>query len=326
MNTVLYVQPLPEAQMLISKYDLMIATCGYEERARHAASVLRSCFSRIVAPTFADQHVLSFGANKAWFDSQGADTRVISDAGDVDKMRFMIEEARTQSGGSVSVCLDISSMSRSRLSNWVAALQIAASAGDVACDFCYSLASLDQGPGGPQSIEIVEPIGLGFVAAETDPHLPLIAIVGLGFEPDRALGALELLEPREVRVWIPSGRASDEYASPIRQSNHQLLAELPAGSLFAYDVTDAYGLFVRLESLIDGALRNARAIMVPFGPKIFAAVCLLVSVAQPRSSVWRITGGSKEAPQERRALGPLVGIRTRFSSGPDPDPCLDKLD
>src|SRR5947207_11718086 len=70
-------------------------------------------------------------------------------------------------------------------------------------DFLYSLASFSEPPKSQPVNTHVGPISPPFAGWWTEPDRPTAAVVGLGYEEDKALGAVEHLQPGEVWVFTP---------------------------------------------------------------------------------------------------------------------------
>ena len=119
---------------------------------------------------------------------------------------------------------------------------------------------------------------------------PPVLVLGLGYENDKAIGAVEYIEPAAIWAFEPTGH-DERYSKAIRQANKTLWDVLPQEKRLLYSVYHPFDCFVSLESLTYGLVRESRPILVPFGPKLFAVCCLLVSFAHPMVSVWRVSSG-----------------------------------
>ena len=116
-----------------------------------------------------------------------------------------------------------------------------------------------------------------FEGWSADPSLPTRAIVGLGYEPGRAVGAIEFLEPSLIDFFIPKG-FDPRYEECVRRSNDGLLASSDAVSSFAYTLREPHRLMTRLLSVVEGGARAGyRPLLLPLGPKIYAAGAFVAS-------------------------------------------------
>jgi hypothetical protein len=139
------------------------------------------------------------------------------------------------------------------------------------------------------------------------------AVVGLGYEQDKALGAVEHLQPGEVWVFAPHS-AVEEYSVALKKANQVLLDTVPSSHRLVYEVGQPFDCFVTLESLVDRLAEEANVILLPFGPKLFALCSLLVAWLHSDVAVWRVSAGKGEMPQDRRASGYVYGLRVEFGA------------
>lgn len=152
-----------------------------------------------------------------------------------------------------------------------------------------------------------------FTGWSGEPELPASVIVGVGYEPDKVLGILEFLEPATVWVWVPHGK-DERFLQAIMKSNDGLWDYVSPDRRIEYGVLNPYETFVRLESLCYGLVRRTRPVIVPFGPKIFALLSMLVALHWPDElSVWRVSGEQAETPHDTEAEGTISGLRVEFA-------------
>lgn len=124
------------------------------------------------------------------------------------------------------------------------------------------------------------------------------AIVGLGYETDRAVGAVEHVQASEVWVLSPLSPIA-EYLTPLDEANRSLLDITADSHLLRYPVLDPLYTLSIVEGLAARSLLSGNAVVFPFGPKIFALVSLLSATVHPDLAVWRISPGVHAPPVER---------------------------
>ena len=73
----------------------------------------------------------------------------------------------------------------------------------VSVDFLYAIAQFTSPPAPLLANTHVGPVTPSFAEWTTEPELPVSAIVGLGYEPDKALGAVEHLQASEIWLFEP---------------------------------------------------------------------------------------------------------------------------
>jgi len=209
-------------------------------------------------------------------------------------------------------------MSRFRIAAVAAALFDHDTAVSYETDFLYApsrfLAPSDEeGP-----IIICKPVIDKLAGWSIQPEKPTMAIFGLGYECDKALGALEYIEAASVWAFLPSGE-DKRYDSAMVKANQGFWESLPKTHVFDYRVDDPIDCFTNLEGLLYGKLNSNKPVLVPFGPKLFALNCLLVAfVYYPRVAVWRVSSGPYEPAIDRLPNGRVVGLTVRFDADESP--------
>lgn len=308
------VEPLSGEQMAEpgGAYDVFVATLGFEKRARFIPGLLSGLAERKVAPGFTSRKVLDYEKNWEWFKASGFDVEEVSDAEFAQWCRELVRSTRNRRAKrSLRMGVDVSSMSRLRMAALIHAAAEAASE-RIDVDFLYAPAEFAPPPDQSPPIAISEPVISAFAGWSSEPERASMAIFGLGYEADKALGALEFLEPIGVWAFRPEGE-DVRYDSAVEASNESFWGLLPPQNVIRYRIDDPYDCFVRLESLVHGATRTGRPILIPFGPKIFSVSCLLVAVVHyPSVVVWRVSSGEFEPAQNRAANGKIVGLRSIF--------------
>ncbi len=301
------------------EYDQLISCVGYEERARHVAEKLRPNAKSRIAIGFTEQRSVSFADNLHWFLENDFNVDEVSDSNFNSACREALLAIKPVAGRPVRICVDISSLTRFRIASIFAA--ISEFEHDVVIvDFVYSVAQYV-----PPIVEMVEIVRAGPVIPQLagwsqEPDRPSAAIVGLGYERDKAIGALEYIEPAEV--WAFQAVSRDErYDRDAQKANFLLWQVLPEQRRIRYRVDKPMDCFIDLESLTYGVLQYSRPLLIPFGPKIFALCCILVgNIHAPRVGVWRVTAGENEPAIERKADGKVVGLRVQFGTSLEEEP------
>ncbi|NTE80314.1 hypothetical protein G6M12_01955 [Agrobacterium tumefaciens] len=102
-------------------------------------------------------------------------------------------------------------------------------------------------------------------------------IMGLGYEYGASLNVLERLEPAVSYLYLPTGH-DDRFLPSVRQANFDFdfgIRNLHFNDFYLANADEAY----RDISSIVLALKHSMAIaLVPFGPKLFSFICLLVAM------------------------------------------------
>lgn len=291
-------------------YDLALVALGFESRARHLVERGLSA-SRIVAFPFDAHKVLAYEANEAIMRDAGVRILPIAADADVRAACVALVEALGPSE-TVRIAVDISSFSRVRLAEIVLGLQQVAGslAGSLRVDFYYSPGIFAEPPSLAPSVLSAAPVAVGYHGLLQRSSIPVGAVFGLGYEPQRALGAFELLEPTRAWAFKPRGE-DDRYAAAVQSANEQVLKSLGTDFVLEYDVWDAAGTYYALDSFTFSMRDQYRLVLVPMGPKVFALCCLLIGVdaSGPKPAVWRVGERVYSSPVDVRPSGSLVGMR-----------------
>lgn len=304
------VQPL---DVFSSEYDLVFAAAGYEQRSRFVCEALSPNGRYCCCYGFARDQVLSFQQNCDWFRNAGFNLELLADQ----ELPQAILNALAAAGNEnkpLRILVDISSQTRIRIAMLLDAILKHAESVTCEVDFAYALASYVQPSTEESVIATAGPVLDRFAGWSSQPEFPVAAIVGAGYEPDKVLGVLEYIEPAQVWVWIPEGPDA-RFLAAIDTANEGLWENTPPQNRITYSVVQPYETFVKLESMCFGLLAHSRPVLVPFGPKIFALVAMLVACHWPDDiSVWRVSGEQSEPPIDYKASGEIVGIRAIFTT------------
>lgn len=290
-----------------AEVDVLIAACGYEGRARAVAQEFHDVAKKKLAIGFTTQHELEYRANSEWFESAGFDFLEVSDSvfrETVDQYLLQCASDRSE----LSVEVDISCFNRSRLAHLVDALRSLPTK-EVKVTFRYSIAEFTPPVEDVAPTVSVEPVIPQFAGWTTRPDRPPAAIVGLGYEPNKAIGIVDHLEINNATwAYYPLGPIP-EYYQRVLEANQSLLDIIQAdGRCQPYDLNEPTQLFSEMNSLVDKLKTHFNAVLIPFGPKLFALVALLVATLHDDVGVWRVSSGSLEMPVNRKPSGHIVSV------------------
>jgi len=219
------------------------------------------------------------------------------------------------------VAVDISSMTRARIAAIIEACYAQDLGKPMMIDLLYAPAKYH--PSDPPLVSWVhaKPVTDHFAGWDPDANKDLLAVVGLGYEPNAAEGVLDYLTPDESTMLIPKGREA-AYQQDVEKVNEKVLSR--ADITLKYSVEDPYRLMLELERFVLARVEHRRILFVPLGPKIFAAACLLVAQRlYPMISVWRFSAGTNDEPKPATAAGWVCGIR--LATRPEMTPGFDQF-
>jgi hypothetical protein len=297
------------------EYDLLICALGYESRSRFIAETQDLRAKERLAIGFPRQQVLRFAENRHWFGRAGFEVAVVED----EQLRSRLDTALAMAkrdSRELRVCCDISSLSRLRIAMVVDAARSFSSVSKVRLDFLYAAPTFSPPPEPLFANGHVGPILPSFAGWTAEPELPVSAIVGLGYEPDKALGAVEHLQAGEVWTFEPVS-AIAEFTQALHDANGTLLDFVPLERRLRYRLERPFTLFSALQSLAGSCLRSSNPVILPFGPKMFTLASLLVACRYTDLAVWRVSAGLHEIPVDREANGIVLGLSVDFTFEPE---------
>lgn len=303
--------PWNPSQIKDESYDVFVATTGFEQRARHIAELMNPDADINWAPSFGNRQLLEFEANKTFFSRRDFKTDEINE-GDFQKLLVQLLQSATkhkEEKDSIHILVDISSMSRQRMAGVIDALRKEYPVKSIVTDFVYSIAEFSDPPEEINPITESGPVSPDFAGWNVDSTISTSAMFGLGFEQDQVLGVVEYLETDDIWVFIPEG-PDHRYLESVESANETLWEIVPEERRLRYSVTDVYDTFLEMESLVYGLLATKRPIIIPFGPKIFSIISMIVSAMHdPDVPVWRVSTGQTDTPANRQGSDILAGIR-----------------
>jgi len=306
--------------VLHSNYECCLYTLGYEQRSTYIARRYQGRANRRVALGYQDFQLFSYQDNKTWYTGNGFDVIECSDSDFRINIEQIVAEMVGDSRRAVRVLVDISSMNRFRLASLVDVFRNVQGIRTIRVDFVYCLAEYSPPPRLTFVNRHVGPVAPQFSGWWSEPDLQTAAIVGVGYEQDKALGAIEHIQPSEVWLFFPRSPVA-EYTSALNYANKSLIDKVKRErwKVLQYDVDVPYALFADLESLVAGLSSRANCIFLPFGPKLFALSSLLVACVHRETAVWRVSGA--EQPSDRVGHS-VYGLSAAFCTADESMPAV----
>lgn len=292
--------------------ELFIFAIGYESRSTHAAIELLGRYDRGLGIRFGVHEELSFEQNLAWAKSQ---TCVDIELSGSEVAAGEIVRAQLQDSPVQRVTLDVSSFPRPYLAAVIAAVWEHSKRADQDLDvtFIYSVPTFSPPPeehGPVVSFGAVHPSFVGSPAGIRG----LATLIGLGYEPELALSAQQVLDP--AVTWLAVPRSVDaDFDAEVASANDVLLNVVDDSNIWTYDIESPAATFYELEGVVAGLTLEHNVVLVPLGPKLFAVISMLVSlVHRPDVGVWRLSAGGLRIPKEQVAAGPIAGLAVHLST------------
>lgn len=186
-----------------------------------------------------------------------------------------------------SVLIDISCMSRSAMAAVVHTLVSGTNSG-FQLTVVYSHAVFAPPRSSTGLNQEIEPVHDKFAGWPVSQSAPTSLIIGLGYEPSKAEGASEFLDPSEQWAFIPTSRIP-QYLVALARNNANFIRRLEKiNRTVKYDLHEPSETFGLLELIVTDLLGRSNPVLLPFGPKIFFALCLLSGLIHPEVGIWHV--------------------------------------
>lgn len=296
-----------------SAFDLAIAACGFESRASFITESMHTRVGAVHAFTYPSNRILGFEANVAHFSNVGTLHNPTDLAAFESAVRRVLNDA-SAAGAQLKVAVDISTFDRDRLGAIVRALAQAGERRALLVDFVYAIGAYESHREAVAAVVLVNRPVRGFEGWSTDATKPVACVLGLGFERELALAALETLEPARTVAFVADG-LDVRFETRVHQDNIDLIqsSELV---LQRYSLKQPNKSLHQIEDVVYSLQGAHRPVLVPLGPKLFALLCLLVAAAYGDSvAVWRVSADDGGDVNDRVATGEVVGLRVSITPG-----------
>lgn len=303
---------------LESSYGCWISSHGYESRSVAHLDLPSLRADRRISPGFEFPSATEDSDSsrrvalaRQRLQQAGYETPVVNDEGFEAAVRNELSQLASLS--SPTLVADISSMSRSRIS----ALLIAFyehTLEDPSCylDLIYFPASFNSHKHGFEPLESFGPCHARLSGWPADADLPLAVVLGLGTEPKRADGVVEMLEPDILALYLPLGDEA-EYINELQNENRRVLSV--GGEPIRYSLREPDSLFFSLIATGERLVERSRLVLVPLGPKIFTALSVAAALSiGPEVGVWKASSGRGVGMIDAQVRGDPVVFRVSRTS------------
>jgi hypothetical protein len=298
----------------LESVDLLICALGYESRSSYLARIYEKRVGTGIAVAFSGGEEPSYCSNRKFYQDSGFAILPYREKTYNSEIAEFLEGLCTRMPKrTLRVLVDISSMSRPMIARTLLCLSYFRVPISLEVEFAYCPAKFVPPNSNNAPVTLTEPVVPELAGWTNRPDLPVSAVVGLGYEYEQALGTLEYLETGLAWAFIPFGE-DRQYDDAVEENNKDFREFLTSANIHSYRVDRPFDCFLAIESLTYGLLRETRPILVPFGPKLFALLSMLVSLLYaPNVTVWRVSGDQSGEATDRHANGKLIFLQTRFS-------------
>lgn len=266
---------------------VLIATCGYEQRSiQFVRAEELGAYDKIFIIDYASEGIHSYDRNK----SNLLDALPVSSTSWIESFHLKkLLSALTPSVGSrVSLDIDCSSMDRSALAEILAHVK-ASSDNFESLNVIYFPQTFSTPALSLETVSRFGPIARQFSGSSRSSSEKMCLVMGVGYEFGKAIGAQDYLEPDELYAFQPIG-TDVEFEKAILKANSNFDFVGDPEKVITYPLHDPAALLDNLLTLIDFKRQSHRVMLLPMGPKIFAALCLVVALRfHPDVRVWRFS-------------------------------------
>lgn len=281
---------------LNARTGAFIAACGYEHRSPEISRLI-TAESRRVAICFNEwTAAVARPENERKFRARGFELVQVGGNEPLAVQQLVSDVAPPVFASERAVAFDISSMTRAWHGAIVRQLWTMDVTRTVEAFFAYVPATFRKPSVQSAPNEFVAPVH-GFASLAT-PDLPVAAIMGLGYEKERALGVQQLLDPQQTLLLVPRSSKRDPFYTEVLRSNRDILSRTPQESVFEYSLSYPAATFATLASVVAGLRETYRVVLISLGPKILGLLCFLLATRFPDVSVWRVSSGVHGRPRD----------------------------
>lgn len=282
-------------------FDLAIFGIGFESRSIDSVPELIKNARKSIAMGYSiNTEIFNYQSNLSTFRSYGAtiiegdDTQCLAAA--------MPHIQKATRNGPANILVDISVMSRHKFSSLLYQIMQSLHKGSK-LSITYSLSEFIQPPDDATPIRYLGEIIPPLIGSLGDLSMPSSVIFCLGYEPGKASGVVNYLDPDCVYLFIPNSPIP-EFKQAVEENNSELIANTPESNIFEYDVCNPYSTYLSLRSLTLSIREFSRPLIIPLGPKIIASLSLILGIElTPELPIWRVSSELLEKPVDRKASG-----------------------
>lgn len=298
--------------ILATPIDMAICASGYEQRAPSIGERLGGYPQKKIVLGFEEHRAIPRRIkNDAIFKTLNY-TSYISAGNDSNEIRSQVKQVLASLSRNVNIVLDITSMPKPWYASFIDEISRADNTNNchLSVFFTYVPSKYEKPPDAQPPNKSFGPVK-GFSGIDL-PDLPTAAIIGLGYEPDKALGISETIDAKETFAFLADPTFDKEFIIDAQKKNELFLDRLQEGHLVRYPLPSISKTALLLFSVAEGLMQSHRLILIPLGPKPFSLLCFLFASLHPNKgvSVWRVS--SEEYQAERPPGDNLLVCRVDF--------------
>ena len=288
----------------LDNIDLFIASSGYEMRSSTLADKVSK---KMIHTTKVCLSFINYKDNKnrkhndTIFEKLGFQF-LFSDGDSSTEIEFFLKkylDAFNEKKESINILVDYSVMTRIWYGSILKLLYNCDSV-SIRVYFSYSFSEFE-----PPSKTIVRNIHVSPIGGYSTllfPDRPTALVLGLGYEPEKALGLSEYFDA-ETFLFYNDNSSDSRFTNLVESSNWPLISTTPSDNIFRYPIKMLDSTESILYDLCSSLNSKYRVIIAPCGPKPFSLISFIVSLRIPGVDVWRISPGNNIKILDRKSSG-----------------------
>ncbi|TWA92237.1 hypothetical protein [Bradyrhizobium stylosanthis] len=290
---------------VVQSRGIFVGVVGYEQRSTYVARKLprdvKVLMCRYLSvEKFSYHENVKLGKDLGWTGIDPGQVASILDR----EIRSQLSEEQ----GSIALGIDISSMQRTTIAEIISFLMRSELSPQIDIYLYYADAAFAP-PDMYPPVKESTPIHLDFCAPPLWADTPTKLVLGLGYEAGRSIAAVEEFEVSSGWLFFPTG-GDPRYEGCVEEANALLLSAKDRFFVVKYNIYQPIELIALLNKVISRDILIGRPVIVPFGPKIFSFCAMIVAQQyKPRTTIWRMSGGSADALSDRHASGGILTLR-----------------
>lgn len=237
----------------------------------------------------------------------------------IDDLKVFLDQIRLEVShqAAPNVQLDVTSFDRRKLALILETLfEISSSIGAVI--LTYFPREFVEPSGELEEVLEFGPVTPQFVGQASYERDNLSLIIGAGYEFGRVIGAIDVLEPEVTYCMFPVG-TDPRFERAVAHNNLGFGFLDDPNLLIPYSVLNPDSTYFAIRRLIQVELNERNVLVLPLGPKIFAALSIIIAlIYSPAVMVWRYSTEDLRRPSslsDARATGEVALFAFTFSEG-----------
>lgn len=135
-------------------------------------------------------------------------------------------------------------------------------------------------------------------------------VMGVGYEYGASLSVIERIEPKLAYFFSPVG-FDERYQKDVRDANFDFDFDIEKKNtnINSYNLRTPASTYNEVDYLVQSISHRYSVIFVPFGPKIFSAICILIAFSKaPYATLLRYSLNDPSKQNDVESSGHIIGF------------------